>query len=115
MRYPKILTALGVVLMVAAIIYGFAATKNGDVDLFFALAWGKVSMVDLYVGLLIFSSWIIYREQSWGRSLIWIVLLLVLGNLISCLYVLLALYASGGNATRFWMGQRAINEKDSRS
>jgi len=115
MRYPKILTALGVVLMIAAIIYGFAATKNGDVDLFFALAWGKVSMVDLYVGLLIFSSWIIYREQSWFRSLIWIVLLLVLGNLISCLYVLLALYASQGNMARFWQGQRAVSVKGSGS
>ncbi len=107
MRPAKILTLLGLLIMAGAIVYGFATTKEGDIDLLFSLAWGRVSLIDLYVGFLVFAGWIVYREKSWGRIAVWIVLLLILGNLASCLYVLLTLQESQGRWNRFWLGYRA--------
>lgn len=33
-----------------------------------ALPWGIVSLVDLYVGFMLFSVWIVYLEKSWWKS-----------------------------------------------
>jgi len=68
--------------------------------------WGQLSLVDVYIGFLVFAGWVIFRERSWLRAALWIAALLFLGNLVSCLYVLLALQASGGDWRRFWFGQR---------
>jgi len=107
MKLAKVLALLGFLVMLATLTYGFVAgdfTAEGSILL--SLAWGKVSLIDVYVGLLVFSGWIVYREKSVMRSIIWVILMLVLGNLTSCLYVLLALHESKGNWQRFWFGQR---------
>jgi hypothetical protein len=70
------------------------------------MPWGIVSLVDLYVGFALFSAWIVYREKSVFRSVIWVVLMMVLGFWTASLYTLLALRASGGDWQRFWMGRR---------
>ncbi|UCF61031.1 MAG: DUF1475 family protein [Anaerolineaceae bacterium] len=71
-----------------------------------SLAWGKVSLIDVYIGFLIFSGWIIYRERSIGRSLIWVIFMMIFGNMTACLYILFALRQSRGDWSRFWLGQR---------
>ena len=71
-----------------------------------ALPWGIVSLVDLYVGFTLFAGWIIYREQSWPRSLVWIVLLMTLGFFTGALYTFIALQTSEGDWDRFWQGAR---------
>nr|MBN1228314.1 DUF1475 family protein [Anaerolineae bacterium] len=69
-------------------------------------------LVDVYIGFLLFAGWIIFREQSLVRSLIWVVLLLVLGNLTACLYVFVALQTSNNNWRKFWLGRRFDIELD---
>jgi hypothetical protein len=71
-----------------------------------SLAWGKVSLIDVYIGFLIFCGWIIYRERSVGRSLIWVIFMMIFGNMTSCLYILIGLRQSRGDWTRFWLGER---------
>jgi hypothetical protein len=51
--------------------------------------------------------WIVYRERSLPRSLVWIALATVLGFFAASLYTLIALQTSGGDWRRFWMGRRA--------
>lgn len=100
--------ALGAVVMAAALFYGF--TRGGgwaEVAALVEHPWFNVSLVDVYVGFALFGGWVAYRERSPARAVLWIVLILVLGNLVSCLYALLALQGSGGDWHRFWMGRRA--------
>jgi hypothetical protein len=61
----------------------------------------------LYTGFALFSGWIIFREKSFARSLIWVILMMVLGFFTASLYVFIALNASEGDWKKFWMGQRA--------
>ena len=71
-----------------------------------SMPWGIVSLVDVYVGFALFSCWIVYREKSLVRSVVWVALVIVLGNFTASLYTLIALYTSGGDWKRFWMGSR---------
>lgn len=108
MKSAKMIAALGVLAMTAALIYGFTAGDFGvDGAQLLKNPWGVVSMVDLYTGFTLFSAWIVYREKSVLRSLVWVVLMMVLGFFAGSLYVLLALFASQGDWRNFWMGQRA--------
>ncbi len=108
MKIAKIIAALGVLAMTGVLLYGFTAGDFGkDGAELLQNPWGIVSMVDLYTGFILFSAWIMYREGSVVRSVIWVVLMMVLGFFTGSLYVLLALIASQGDWKVFWMGQRA--------
>ena len=73
----------------------------------FGLAWGKVTLADLYAGFALFSGWVIFRERHWGRALVFVLLVMTLGNAFTCLYVLTALLRSRGSWKRFWLGHRS--------
>jgi len=108
MKIAKILTFLGLLAMTAVLIYGFTA-GNFSVDggKILQNPWGIVSLVDLYTGFFLFSGWIIFREGVSLRSLIWVVLMMVLGFFTASLYALIALYQSDGDWQKFWMGRKA--------
>jgi hypothetical protein len=86
----------------AFIVGDFSAEGN----IILSLAWGKVSLIDVYIGFMIFCGWIIYRERSTRRSVIWVILMMIFGNMTACLYILIALRQSRGDWPRFWLGQR---------
>jgi hypothetical protein len=108
MRLAKLIALLGLLAMTGILIYGFTVGDFlGEGAQLLAMPWGIVSMVDLYVGFVLFSGWIVYREKSLGRSILWVVLMMVLGFFTGALYTLLALNSSGGDWRRFWTGRRA--------
>jgi hypothetical protein len=108
MKIAKAIALLGLLAMTAVLIYGFTVgdfAEEGKQLL--SMPWGIVSLVDLYVGFTLFSGWIVYREKSVVRSIIWVVLMMVLGFWTASLYTLIALQTSEGDWQRFWMGHRA--------
>ena len=108
MKFAKLVSFGGIIAMTAVLIYGFTAGNfRTDGAALLQNPWGIVSLVDLYVGFALFSGWIIYREKSFVRSLIWVILMMVLGFFTASLYTFIALNASGGDWKKFWMGQRA--------
>lgn len=54
--------------------------------------WGVATLFDAYFGFLWFWLWILYKEASLGRSLLWLVLLFALGNLSMAAYVMIQLF-----------------------
>ena len=91
MRLSIGLLAVGVLVMAVAIGYALlAGDLRGEARVLFNYPWFHVSMIDLYTGFLLFSGWIVSRERSRGVAVIWIVLLLTLGNLAACAYALAA-------------------------
>ncbi len=71
------------------------------------MSWGIVSLVDLYVGFALFSIWIVYREKAVLPSILWVLLMMVLGFWTGALYTFIALQTSQGDWRRFWLGKRA--------
>ncbi len=110
MKIAKVLAVLGILAMTSVLIYGFTV-GNFSVDggKIIQNPWGIVSLVDLYTGFFLFSAWIIFREGINLRSIVWVILMMVLGFFTASLYALIALYQSGGDWQKFWMGNR-INE-----
>ena len=108
MRIAKIISGLGVIAMTTVLIYGFTVGDFGiDGGEILRNPWGIVSLVDLYTGFILVSSWIVYREKSFLPSFIWVVLMMVLGFFTASLYVFIALNKSDGDWKEFWMGKRA--------
>lgn len=107
MRIAKFIALVGLLAMTGILIYGFTvgnfAEEGGRL---LAMPWGIVSLVDLYVGFALFSCWIVFREKAWLPSLIWVILMMVLGFWTGALYTFLALQKSGNDWRRFWYGKR---------
>ena len=102
---------LGFFLMFASIIHAFI---SGDLSIegpqLANMPWGIVSLVDIYLGLLLFSIWILWRENFGPAGLAWFLLVVVLGNLLSCMYILKALREARGDVQKFWLGKHASRE-----
>ena len=96
--------------MFLTLVYGFIA---GDFfeegSILFSMAWGKVSLIDVYIGFFLFSGWVLYREEKWLKAVLWIISIMVLGNFITCLYATIALYKSNNDFKRFWLGKNYQN------
>lgn len=108
MKIAKVVALLGLLAMTAVLIYGFTVGDfAGEGKQLLSMPWGIVSLVDLYVGFVLFSGWIVYREKSAVRSVIWVALMMVLGFWTASLYTFITLQTSGGDWQRFWMGHRA--------
>ena len=107
MKVAKAISLVGFLAMSATLVYAFVAGDfSAEGAWITAHPWGQVSLVDLYVGFVIFSLWIVYRERSLLRSAMWVVLMMGLGNWTAALYVYLALHTSGGDWRHFWLGRR---------
>jgi len=107
MKLAKTVAVLGMVSMAAILIYGFVVGDfGGEGQVLLSMPWGIVSLVDVYIGFILFSGWIVYRENSALRSTVWVILVMILGNFTASLYVLIALLSSRGDWAQFWMGNR---------
>ncbi len=110
MKTAKIITWIGFIAMSAALLNGFI---NGDFwadgSKLFANPWGIVSLVDLYVGFILFSMWIVFREKHRASAITWVILMMVFGFLTACVYILIALYSSKENWLTFFLGARTEN------
>lgn len=108
MKLAKLISLLGIIAMTAVLVYGFTVGDfSGEGSRLLAMPWGIVSLVDLYVGFILFSAWIIYREKSLPVAIAWTIAMLVLGFFTGSLYTFLALQSSGGDWRKFWMGKHA--------
>ena len=53
--------------------------------------WFVATMFDAYFGFLWFWAWIAYKERSWLSRIIWLFLVLTLGNMAMAAYMLVQL------------------------
>jgi hypothetical protein len=92
--------------MLAAIAYGMAA--GGFMDGLRLVAgdpWGRVTLVDLGLGLLVAGAWIGWREASIARAAPWWLALILTGNLALGIYLIWAARSSE-NVQGFLNGTR---------
>lgn len=113
MKLAKFIALLGAVAQGGILIYGFSRGNFGAASqFFFKDPWGIVSLVDVYVGFMFFSAWVIYREKNLLNALLWVVAIIILGNFPAGVYAFLALQNSGESWKRFWMGNHATAKQE---
>lgn len=107
MKMGKVIAWVGLIAMTGALLQGFLVgdffQDGGEI---LGNPWGIVSLVDLYVGFVLFSMWIAFREKSPILAAVWIVLMMILGFFTGALYVLYAFYQSKEDWLRFFLGAR---------
>jgi len=81
--------------MAFAVVLGLLSGGFGEEgSAIWALAWGKVTLIDLYVGIVFFGLWVSVRESRPPVVGIWWIALIVLGNLAAALYLVLVSFRS---------------------
>ncbi|MBN1230835.1 MAG: DUF1475 family protein [Anaerolineales bacterium] len=106
MKIAKWIAFAGILAMAAVLVYGFSAGNfSSDGGKILTNPWGIVSLVDLYTGFVLFSLWIVHREEKWWQAAIWVVLMMVLGFFTGALYTFLAVQQSGGNQDILFHGK----------
>lgn len=87
----RALAAFGTATMIATILGAFSVASFTDEGAtLVALAWGRVTLVDLYLALLLGWVWIAWRERSVTRAVLWGLATVVTGSLALFLYLLVA-------------------------
>jgi len=57
-----------------------------------SIAWMRATLWDFYANILVIYVWICYKESNWVWKIVWLILLITLGSLASCAYVLIQLF-----------------------
>ena len=105
LRYITAVAWIGLLAMSGAFCYALATGHfYSDGGRLLENPWGFATVVDVYVGFALFSCWVVWRETSVTRAVVWTVLIALGGNLVSAIYVLIALRSSRGNIIHFWHG-----------
>lgn len=95
--------------MLVAIWFGLTEgdflTESSDI---WRLPWGRVTLVDLYLGFAMFGAWIAIREARVGSTVVWWVALLFLGNLAAGAYLTIATFRAR-DIPQLLLGHRAVD------
>ena len=57
-----------------------------------SIPWARAKLWDLYASLAVTGAWICYKERSAFMRANWLILLLTLGSIAGCTYVLIQLF-----------------------
>lgn len=107
LRYVNVVAGAGLVAVSAAVAHAFATGQFlVDGARLVENPWGLATLVDIYVGFVLFSCWVFWRETRIDTALSWVILLMLAGNITSTVYVLVAIHRSRGNVEKFWLGER---------
>ncbi|MBX3374544.1 MAG: hypothetical protein KF817_11995 [Phycisphaeraceae bacterium] len=84
------LASAGAALMAVAILWGFARGGGwAEVTALWSSPWFRVSIVDVYAGLLVIGAWIASRERP-AAAACWALALVLTGNFATFVYLLRA-------------------------
>lgn len=61
-------------------------------DSFGANPWAVATLYDAYCGFITFWVWVAYKERTLASRILWLLLILGLGNIATSLYVLIQLF-----------------------
>lgn len=103
---PTVLLALsGVSALSITIAYGLIyGDFREEGEMLMRMPWGIVTLVDVYIGLLLFSGWVLRRERNGLVAGAWITAFFATGNLATCCYVLKAVAEAWDEPGKFWLG-----------
>jgi len=61
-------------------------------DFLGAIPWMRATLWDFYANVAVIYLWICYKEKAVAPKIIWLILLVALGSIASCAYVLIQLF-----------------------
>jgi hypothetical protein len=103
----RIVTVTLTVIMFAAIVVAMTTGDFGSEGSWILdNPWGRMSLIDIYVGIALFAGWVFLRERSPWVAVLWIPAFVVLGNAGTALYAAIAAFRTD-DIRAFLLGARA--------
>jgi len=91
----RLVATIGVITMTVALVLGWASggfgAEGGEI---LELVWGRITLIDLYLGVALIATFVVWREGSLRRAWPWLVGFVLLGNLATAIYIARAAWAS---------------------
>ena len=56
-------------------------------DDYAANPWAVATLYDAYSGFTLYWLWVAFRERSWGPRIVWLILIMTLGNIATSAYL----------------------------
>ncbi len=97
----------GFLALLGAILYGVIRKDiMAEGSIMLSVYWGQFTFIDIYAAFIAFYLWIVFREKSAVRSIIWFVLIMMGGSRSIMLYLFIAVRTSRRSWGRFIAGYR---------
>ena len=61
-------------------------------DFLGSIPWMRATLWDFYANVLVIFVWVCYKEKNWLLKILWLLLLVCLGSIASCAFVLIQLF-----------------------
>lgn len=61
-------------------------------DFLASIPWMKATLIDFYINTIVIFVWVSFREKSWKVRILWLSGFVLLGSIITTLYVLVQLF-----------------------
>lgn len=61
-------------------------------DFLASIPWMKATLIDFYINTIVIFVWVSFREKSWTVRILWLSGFVLLGSIITTLYVLVQLF-----------------------
>jgi len=61
-------------------------------DFLGSIPWMRATLWDFYANVFVIFVWVCYKEKNLALKVVWLVLLVVLGSIASCAFVLIQLF-----------------------
>jgi len=61
-------------------------------DFLGGIPWMRATLWDFYANVLVIFVWVYYKEKTIALKIVWLILLVVLGSIASCAFVLIQLF-----------------------
>lgn len=55
--------------------------------------WFIATLMDAYWGFVTFYAWVAWKEQSWGARVLWLIAIMLLGNIAMAIYMIDQLFS----------------------
>lgn len=103
----RIVTVALTVGMFAAIVVAMVMGDfSGEGSWILENPWGRMSLIDIYVGIALFAGWVFLREGSPWVVVLWLPAFVILGNAGTALYAAIAAFRTD-DIRSFLLGARA--------
>ncbi|PKU65499.1 hypothetical protein MA16_Dca012221 [Dendrobium catenatum] len=84
-----VFSALGIIM--SAIVVYTLVTDGWPFRMELLTPWMAATLIDFYINVFAISVWVFHKESTWIRAIFWVCLLICLGRVARCLYMLLNL------------------------
>lgn len=86
-----LLAAAGMISLLLMTIYASSVRGILDNGHLMSDAWFQVTLLDAYLGFLLFFAWVCCQESGWAARVFWFVAIMIFGNMATCGYVIVFL------------------------